>query len=239
MVFCMKKIIQLHRSIIPACDVSSLEHLSAIVKATRGMEKVSAYKVGFELVVRFGLKKTVDTVKRLSEKPVIYDHQKGGTDIPEMGERFASACSQSGVDAVIIFPFTGPESESAWIDAIKKQGLGVIVGGEMSHKKFLAKEQGFISDDAPKKIFELAASKKVNDFVVPATKPQRIEYFSTLLEGLGVKQPAFYSPGFVTQGGSLEKALESTDLDFHAIVGRAIYGAKNPKSAAMDLVEKI
>ncbi|MEK7540391.1 MAG: orotidine 5'-phosphate decarboxylase / HUMPS family protein [Patescibacteria group bacterium] len=235
----MTKIIPLHRSIIPACDVQSLRQLSAIVRATRGMEKISAYKVGFELVVRFGLKKTVDTVKKLSEKPVIYDHQKGGTDIPEMGERFASACAQSEVDAVIIFPFTGPESESAWIDAIKKQGLGLIVGGEMSHKKFLAKENGFIADDAPKKIFELAASKKVSDFVVPATKPGRIAYFSNLLKEKGVKNPAFYSPGFVTQGGDLKKALESTSADFHAIIGRAIYGAKNPKAAAMDLVERI
>lgn len=235
----MKKIIRLHRSIIPACDVQSLKQLSNLVKATKGLEKISAYKVGFELVVRFGLKKTVDTVKNLSEKPVIYDHQKAGTDIPEMGERFAAACAQSGVDAVIIFPFTGPDSEGAWIDAIKRTGLGLIVGGEMSHKKFLAKDQGFILDDAPKKIFELAASKKVTDFVVPATKPDRIAYFSKLLDGLGVKQHAFYSPGFVTQGGDIEKALKSTTADFHAIVGRAIYASKNPKMAVMELIEKI
>lgn len=234
----MKEITGLQKSIIPSCDFSSLATLKKLVKATKGIEQVSAYKVGFELAIVHGLKKTVRTIRQLSGKPIIYDHQKGGTDIPEMGERFAGACKEAGLEAVIIFPFTGPQSEEAWIRAIQAQGLGLIVGAEMTHQKFLASEGGFIENSAPKKIFELAAKNKVKNFVVPGTKPEKTAEYKKFLEGLGTK-PVFFLPGIGTQGGQAEEIKKALGKNYHLIVGRSLYQSKNMKKTCLEFCAQL
>ncbi|MFH1257120.1 MAG: orotidine 5'-phosphate decarboxylase / HUMPS family protein [Candidatus Diapherotrites archaeon] len=234
----MGKIISLDRSVVPACDVDSLEKLAELVEATSGVKGIGAYKVGFELVIKFGLREVVSTVKGLSDLPVIYDHQKAGNDIPEMGERFAASCKESGVDAVILFPFTGPKTEKAWIEACKNKGLGVIVGGEMTHEGFLQKDGGSIAEGAPEKIYSLAAENGVTDFVVPGNKPEKISYYRELLEKKGVK-PVLYSPGLIAQGGKITDSAKAAGSHWHAIIGRGIYGAQDMKAAAEEFAKAL
>ncbi len=230
----MKPIIKSSKSIIPSCDFASIEKLSQLVNDTCDIEGVGAYKIGFEIVIPNGLKNVIETIRALSDLPIIYDHQKGGTDIPENGSRFMKACK--GVDAVIIFPMTGPVSEKAWVESASEEKMPLIVGGEMTHSSYLASEGGYISDDAPEKIYRIAATLGVNDFVVPGNKPEKISFYRRILEE---KCPrlAFYSPGFVTQGGSLSDSAKSAGERFHAIVGRAIYSQKDMGRAVKDLVK--
>ncbi|MDP6600522.1 MAG: hypothetical protein QF798_03750, partial [Candidatus Woesearchaeota archaeon] len=128
-------IIKLNKSIIPSCDVSDLSKLKNLVKETCSVEGIGAYKIGLELCIPYGICQVVDVIREFTNLPIIYDHQKAATDIPELGEKFARAVK--GVDAVILFPLTGPETEKEWIKTCKKAKLGVIVGGEMTHKAFL------------------------------------------------------------------------------------------------------
>ena len=74
-------IIKLKKSIIPSCDVESLEKLDKLVKATCNVKGVGAYKIGFELVIPFGMEKVVKAIRKHTKLPIIYDHQKAGTDI--------------------------------------------------------------------------------------------------------------------------------------------------------------
>ncbi|MBU1704702.1 MAG: orotidine 5-phosphate decarboxylase, partial [Nanoarchaeota archaeon] len=121
------------KTIIPALDVDDLELAEKIVKETCKVKGIGGYKVGFSLVIPFGLKKVVQTIRKYTELPIIYDHQKAGTDIPDTGEIFMKVCKDAGVDAVIIFPAMGPVTEEEWIKAAHGVGLKVIVGGEMTH----------------------------------------------------------------------------------------------------------
>ncbi|MBI2597572.1 MAG: hypothetical protein HYW50_00060 [Candidatus Diapherotrites archaeon] len=66
--------------------------------------------------------------------------------------------------------------------AAQKEGLGVIVGAEMTHQEFFSTEKGYIDESAPKKIFELAASTGVTNFVVPANKPEKILKYRKFFE---------------------------------------------------------
>lgn len=234
----MSEIVSIKKSIIPSCDVSSLARLEEIVRQTNDIKLVSAYKIGFELALAHGLPKTVKAIRKHADKPIIYDHQKAANDIPEMGEKFAAACKQSGIDAAIIFPFTGPKTEEKWIDAIQKHGLGLIVGGEMTHEKFLSTDGGYIEPSVPKKIFELAAKKGATNFVVPGNKPEKIKEYRKFFEKLGVK-PVFFSPGFVVQGGNIKEAINASPNGFHAIIGRAIYDSKSIRSTALELVNQL
>jgi orotidine-5'-phosphate decarboxylase len=232
----MNQIIKLQKSIIPSCDVSDLSKLKNLVKETCFVEGVGGYKIGLELCLRFGIPQVVDAVREFTKLPVIYDHQKAATDIPELGEKFAKAVK--GVDAVILFPFTGPETEKAWIKACRKEKLGVIVGGEMTHKGFLESEGGFISEKESLKIYEIAAKEGINDFVVPGNKPEKIKLYKVFLESKGVK-PVFYSPGLVAQGGDVTESAEAAGSSWHAIVGRALYNAKDVNKAVKELVRNL
>ena len=228
-------IIKLDKSIIPSCDVDSLEKLKKIVKETCSVEGIGAYKVGFELVIPFGMKKVVETIRDLTKLPIIYDHQKGGTDIPDTGGKFMKACK--GFDAVIIFPQSGPETEVAWIKAAQKMKMSLIVGGEMTHPAYLEEEGGFIKDNAPARMYEIAAAMGVNDFVVPGNKINKVLQYKKIIEAK-VKNPVFYSPGLITQGGSISDAAKKLER-WHAIVGRAIFESRDMKKAAKGMAENL
>ncbi|MEK6891747.1 MAG: orotidine 5'-phosphate decarboxylase / HUMPS family protein [Nanoarchaeota archaeon] len=228
-------IIKLKKSIIPSCDVDSLEKLDKLVKATCNVRGVGAYKIGFELVIPFGMEKVVKAIRKHTKLPIIYDHQKAGTDIPDMGMKFMSACK--GADAVILFPQAGPETEAAWIKAAQQAKMNVIIGGEMTHKGYLKNENGFIDDNAPKRMYEIAASLGVTDFVVPGNRPDRCLEYNELIKKK-VKNPVYYSPGLITQGGSISELAKKLD-SWHAIVGRAIYEAQDMKKAAEEFAKSL
>ncbi|MCK5015941.1 MAG: orotidine 5'-phosphate decarboxylase [Candidatus Peribacteraceae bacterium] len=229
-------IIKMNRSVIPACDVSTLEMLEKLVSETCNVKGIGAYKIGFELVIPFGMRNVIDVIRKHTDLPIIYDHQKSGTDIPATGAKFMRACK--GVDAVIIFPQAGPETEKEWIKAAKNEGMEIIVGGEMTHPGYLEKDNGFILDSAPKRIYEIAASLGVTNFVVPGNKPDKILEYKEFLESKGVK-PVFYSPGLVAQGGDLTDSAKAAGENWHAIVGRGIYQAKNMQKSAEEITKKI
>ena len=228
-------IIKLKKSIVPSCDVDSLEKLEKLVKATCSVKGVGAYKIGFELVIPFGMEEVVKTIRKITKLPIIYDHQKAGTDIPEMGLKFMKACKLA--DAVILFPQAGPETEAAWIKAAQQAKMNVIVGGEMTHPAYLKSEDGFIDDDAPKRMYEIAASMGVTDFVIPGNKPEKAMEYVNLIKKK-IKNPVFYSPGLVAQGGNISDLAKQLD-SWHAIIGRAIYEAKDMKKAAEEFAKNL
>ena len=229
-------LIKLNKSIIPSCDVSDLGKLRELVKETCSVKGIGAYKIGLELVMRCGIPAVAEAIRKETDLPIIYDHQKAANDIPDLGEKFAKAAK--GADAVILFPFTGAETEKAWIKACKKEKLVVIVGGEMTHKGFLESEGGFISEKESMRIYEVASEEKVSDYVVPGNKPDRIRAYKAFLESKGVK-PVFYSPGLITQGGDINESAMATGERWHAIVGRALYGSKNINMTAKSLVKSL
>lgn len=231
-------IINRDRSVIPACDVKTLQHLEDLVKATSEVDGIGAYKIGFELGLGYGLPDVVEAIKKNSDKPIIYDHQKAGTDIPDTGKKYARVLADAGVDATILFPQAGPETERAWIYHCLDHGLKVIVGGRMTHPAYSQSEGGFISDEGALEMYRIAAKAGVNHFVVPGNKPDVIETVKGVVESEGVK-PVFYAPGFVAQGGKLGDAAEVAGERFHGIVGRGIYKATDLNAAAKEYTSEI
>jgi len=232
----MAQIIKSNKSIIPSCDISDLTKLKNLVKETCSVGGIGAYKIGLELCIPYGICQVVDVIRKQTDLPIIYDHQKAATDIPELGEKFAKAVK--GVDAVILFPLAGPETEKAWINACRKEKLGIIVGGEMTHKGFLESDNGFINEKGTFAIYEIAAGQKINDFVVPGNKPEKIKLYKAFLEARGIK-PIFYSPGLIAQGGNITESAKAAGERWHAIVGRALYNAKDMHKAAKELVRNL
>ena len=234
----MGAIVNLKRSVIPACDIATETELDRLVKETCNIPGIGGYKIGLQLTIVYGLKYLVSLMRKYTSLPIIYDHQKAGNDIPELGKNFSSACRDAGINAVILFPFAGSMTEREWIKACQDEGLGVIVGGHMTQKNFLQSEGGFISDNGPQRIYEIAVESGIRDFVVPGNKPEFVTKYRNLFEGLNIPY-TLYAPGFVAQGGTITECGKAAGESWHAIVGSAIYAAKNIKQAASILTHQL
>src|SRR3989344_3185331 len=228
-----QKIITRDRSVIHACDVETLEQFEELVKQTADVDGIGGYKIGFELGLGFGLPAVVAAARKHTDKPLIYDHQKAGTDIPDTGKNFARLMKRTGIDTVILFPQAGPETERAWIYHALDQGLNVIVGGRMTHPASAVSEGGFITDEGALEIYRIAARAGISDFVVPGNKPDTISEAKKTVESEGVF-PIFYAPGFIAQGGKIADAAKVAGNYFHGIVGRGIYASRDLRQAAIE-----
>lgn len=224
-----------NHGVIVACDVDTLGAFNTLVRETCHLEGIVGYKIGTTLGLSYGLRRLTDAVAEHCDLPVIYDHQKAATDIPQMGEPFARVCSAGGVDSVILFPQAGPETETAFIKAVAEHGMEPMVGGEMTHPGYLADEEGYIRSDAPPEMYRLAAEHDVTYFIVPGNRPAALRRYHDLLTGL-MDHPAFCLPGIGRQGGSIAAAFKQLgSAAKYAIVGSAIYGSDDPAAAARHL----
>lgn len=229
----MASLIGLRKSIIPACDFTSLVTLNDLVTATAKVPGIGGYKIGLLLGLTWGLREVVSRIRDETDLPITYDHQKGGTDIPSpLGPGFALVLRKAGINAAILFPFGGRITEETWIKALQDQEVHVLVGAEMTQEGFFARDDGFIADDAPLRMFERAISLGVRDFVVPGNKTEAVkgyrEYFERML---GEGNFTLYAPGFISQGGDVSETGKVAGKDWHAIVGSALYD--QPDSSAM------
>jgi orotidine-5'-phosphate decarboxylase len=223
------------KSIIISTEIS-LDQLKKLVDETKDVKGIGGYKVGMQLGLTETLAKTVATIKERTELPVIFDYQKAGNDIPDMGKIFATICKDAQVDSAILFPFAGAATVREWIKELQDKGVNVMVGAHMTHPEFLWSEGGIIHDDGPARVFEMAAQAGVKDFVVPGTKLDFVEKYKKLLDGLvGEGTYSLYSPGFVAQGGSIADMDKVAGNNWHAIVGRGIYAAEDMRTAAEEL----
>jgi len=233
------RLIKENRSIIPACDFKSLETLETLVKETGKMDGIGAYKIGFSLGLRYGLPKVTELIRRHTDKPVIYDHQKGMTDIPDTGDDFAAIMDEAKIDAAIGFPQAGPATQKRWTRMLKTRGVIPIIGGEMTHPRYKASEGGYIDDNKLVDMYIRGVEQGVRYFVAPGNKIDRIKFYrdQILLEGIA---PIFMSPGFVAQSNlPINVVAEAAGPRFHGIVGRGIYESKDMAAAAARLVREI
>jgi orotidine-5'-phosphate decarboxylase len=217
--------------IIPAADVESLSELRRIAEIARALPEVVAIKIGFSLSILPGLKTAARVVQRVASLPVIYDHQKAGTDIPKTGDLFARRCSKAGADAVIIFPHGGPETLEQYIKGALKYDLIPMVGLEMTHKAYKRSEGGWMADESPDEACAIAISLGVNHFVLPGTRPGTVRRFA-LGPLHNLARATILMPGIGSQGGSIATAFAAAAPHRRfAIIGSAIYDADDPQKA--------
>ncbi len=223
--------------IIVACDIGDISDLADLIKVTHDLEFILGYKIGMDLVVPHGIYKVTEVIRRYTNLPIIYDHQKFGTDIPDIcGGKILEILKKAGINGAIAFPESGIETLRAVVEGCKRLGLTPIVGGEMTHRGYLASEGGYIADDAPERIYLDAARLGVEYFVIPGTKVESMKRYCSELKEI-IQEPKFLFPGIGKgQGGDIVVAF-STVLPYesYAIVGRGIYAEKKRREAATKL----
>lgn len=180
---------------------------------------VDAIKINWPLV----LATSPETITRLSEMaPVICDFKVA--DIPNTVSLIVSQAVKRGAEGVIVHGFTGSDSVKAAVEAA--DGRSIFVVTEMSHP-------GGAEYTAPaaESLARIAVRCGASGIIAPATRPERVAALRNIVGDLLI-----LSPGVGAQGGSASEALEK-GADY-VIVGRSIYGADDPRSAALRVVEE-
>ncbi|MDR3075433.1 MAG: orotidine-5'-phosphate decarboxylase [Candidatus Methanoplasma sp.] len=193
-------------------------------KAVRIAESVSdtvdAIKINWPLVLSAG----PEMITRLSGiSDVICDFKVA--DIPNTVRLIVEESVRRGASAIIVHAFTGEDSLREAVSAAGKAEIFAVT--EMSHP-------GGMMFTAPhaREMAELGAKCGVAGFIAPATRPDAIRTVRSAARGLKI-----LSPGVGAQGGSASSAI-SAGADY-VIVGRAIYGSDDPKSAASLIRDEI
>jgi orotidine-5'-phosphate decarboxylase len=211
------------------------------VEVCSPVPEVVALKVGFNVGLRYGLSNVVAVVRRLSGIPLIYDHQKGATDIPAMGESFAEVCSEAGVTAAILFPLSGLRTLETFVSALFDRHLIPVVGLSMTHGGYLQSDGGLISDDAASLICDAALKLGVTDFILPGNQPDLVRRFCQGPFMESADRPLrIMMPGIGSQGGSLEAAIRACgDHHAFAIIGSSVYAAVDPASSLAEFAREL
>ena len=210
--------------IIPALDTVDLDAALRLVCKVAGRGSVHGFKLGFALGLGHGLPEAVRRIREWTDKPLIYDHQKAATDIPDTGALFGDVMKQAGIDEVILFPHTGPHTLAAWTRAMQERGMKAIVGAVMTHPAYLVSEGGYIADAAAAAIYRQAAVLGVGAFVVPLTKPELVAKLAAEVPFTAAQE--FYSPGYGAQGG--DPAKFPSLARHYLIMGRSLMAAEDP-----------
>ncbi len=209
-----------NRYLMPSMDMTDLGAAVSLARAVAESPHVSSFKFGFALGLSAGLPVAVRAFREFTKKPIVYDHQKAGTDIPDTGVLFAKTMQHAGINEAILFPQAGPITLEAWVKALQDAGIVPVVGAVMTHKGFTQSEGGYLSDAGMLSAYELAAKLGVRKFVVPLTKPAIAQSVAW------PEDSVFYSPGFGAQGGD---PLAFAQLpEHHLIAGRSLSAATDP-----------
>ncbi len=233
---------EVSRSIVVAADVQPML-FSPLALRMKGIAGVSAIKIGLEVAYGIGLQTATEIVHTYGMQAV-FDHQKAGTDIPATGAGFANVVKHAGVDAAIMFPFAGPNTQREWTRALQDSGVQVITGAEMTHADFLAdasgRHGGYVHPASVERILSLAVELGVHDYMAPGNQPERVQYYREFLDReVGVGAYTLWASGFITQGGDLTETGRLAGPRFNAIVGSGIYDSRDPRQTATDLGQKI
>ncbi len=205
--------------LVVALDDVTLDRALELAKL---LPEADAIKVNYPLVLRHGL----ESVRKLSKfNTIICDFKVA--DIDNTNRLIAEAAFEAGAKAIIAHAFVGTDALTACVDVAKRFGGFVIAVVEMSHP-------GAVEHIQPRtdELVQTALKAGVGGFVAPGTRPERIAHVRKM-----VGDKLIFAPGIGTQGGSARDAVEA-GADF-VIVGRSIYGSKDPTGMARMIISEI
>jgi len=206
--------------LILALDVT--DRPSALRIARGCAPHIDAIKIGYPLVLSEGLSIARDLLPL--DLPLIADFKVA--DIPNTNELICTLALRAGFSAVIAHAFPGGDALSACVRVAHANGGACYAVAEMSHPG----GEEFFHAGVAGRLAALAVQCGADGIIAPATRPERVRQLREIVGSL-----AILSPGVGAQGGD---PGEIKDLVDGIIVGRSIYGAKDPAGAAEDFARR-
>lgn len=231
----------LDHGIVVECNFASIKKLENIVESTSDLDFIVGYKIGAELALTSNISDIVKTIRKFTNLPIIYDHQKFGADDPGFcGGSFLETLKDAGVDAVVIFPHGGIESLRVAVGKSIDTGLIPIVGGDMVHKGYTTEDNGYLESSAPQKMYIDGANLGARHFVIPCTRLDRMRIYCHRLAVM-VGNPVMFITGVgINVCNDLIKACEMVkQYRSYAVIGKEITEEKDYSKASQDVWKKM
>ena len=200
--------------LILALDVTEKKQALSIARSCA--PHIDAIKLGYPLILSCGL--SIAGELEDLDLPLIADFKVA--DIPNTNRLIAEQVFDAGFASIICHGFTGRDAVQACVEVAADYGGACFVVAEMSHPGATA----FFHGGTAEKIAELAIECGADGIIAPATRPERVKALRRIV---GIRK--ILSPGVGAQGGDATAVAKIVD---GIIVGRAIYGAEDPATAA-------
>ncbi len=224
--------------IIVALDAQSVDACKRTCDLTTDVEGVVGYKLGMTMALRLGLAEAVRQLRTHTDLPLLYDHQKAGSDVFDMAAKFVALCAEAKVDGLILFPIAGPRAVEGFVGETIKHGMLPLVGGDLPFPDYNVSGGGYVADDALERIIDRAVEFGANHFVVPGNTPDKLRHHSLRLKSK-LRAPVFVVPGIGPLGGKIgELVAAANGCSVYGVVGRAVYAAPDQAAAARALVDE-
>ncbi len=160
---------------IKPADLSSID---AIMMSCRDIPYIAGFKINSNAALKNGLQNVLVSVKKQTGKPLIYDHQKLGSDAPDIcSGDLLEVIKSSGADGIVVFPLSGKKVLESIIEKCSKIGLLPIVSGDLSYNGYFNDEGGYIYGDTQQRIYLEAASLGVSHFMMSCNRIDRIKIY--------------------------------------------------------------
>lgn len=213
--------------VILAADILDLGKLINLIKLP-----IAGVKLGFATGLTYGLPHMVDLIQETNPKlSIIYDHQKGGTDIPKMMELFIEVIRIAGIDEAILFPLSGLKTLETSLKYCEEYKVKPWIGLSMSHEGFDKDEGGWISEeDFFKATFDFVNTDfpDFNNFVIPCTRSYLLDKITDPCEVLitGISQEG-------KDLGAINRLCTRINtegsINVNVVLGSALYDASDPE----------
>jgi len=232
--------------LVPALDMPLGRALLYLDRLKGLKDAVTGVKYGSDIADRYGNLTAFALFEDIGlEFPIIYDRQKGGSDIPDQVRKQVREAARLGVVAYIgqtlgsgANPSATEEkvfgTTEAMIDQCKKGGLEPVLVLEMTQPG----ATHFLREGASEDLARYAKDRGVRYFVAPATRPERIEVYRKIIGD----ECEIISPGIGPQKtGDPVKDAESAvraGAD-HLVIGRALIDAEDPVDLGRRIFEAV
>ena len=210
--------------IIVSLDDSNRLKILNLVRELRSVEdKISGYKVGSLLVMRNGVD-VINSIRDITDIPIIYDGQKLGGDIQYIvgyQVRLLSEVMVGNNDKIIIAPMGGGREVLRWFaDICYDYEIDPVCVIGMSH---LA-SSSYMKDGYEDIILDNALLFGIEHLVYPATKPKILEKHNKIFGDR--KDIVRMATAFYVQSENISVMRELGVTEF--IIGRSIYTNSDP-----------
>lgn len=220
--------------IVSALDVDTIDIACRLIEQLSDVEGIDGFKIGAQLALEHGLGEAVKRLQTVTSLPLMYDHQKAGLDVPSNAAGFAASVAAAKLTSVIVFPVAGPTAVQAFVGALLDHGLKPIVGAALPIDDYFISGGGWLDDQVLFGVLDLAVKCGAASLVVPGGRSGTLR---AIVGHFGeIPDLEFLVPGVPTGRGELGPVLaEAGRHRARAVIGRAIYGADDPRSAAQRL----
>ncbi len=205
---------------------------------------ICAIKLNFHIILplsRIELKK-ITQIAHESNLQVIADLKLN--DIYDTNQNTIKYLSSLGFDSVIVNPFIGKSSLESAVDYAHSLNFGIISLVYMSHADAVEgygaslsiqneNDKSKSSKPVYRMFYENSKSVGVDGIVVGGNRLDILKE----LRAEDNKNLPIYSPGIITQGGDIKRALESGST--YLIIGRAIVNSDSPLNKVKEIYDLV